>query len=298
LSRIEAAGGVLWRHGADGRVEVCLVHRPKYDDWTLPKGKLTVGEHPLVGAVREALEETGCQSRPGRPLGQLRYLHEGKPKRVRYWALQLVSAGDFTPGAEIDELRWLALSEAASGLRPGFDAGILEAFAADPRPTWPVLLIRHARAGSRSDWEGPDEERPLDQQGQRQAADLVPVLAAFGVRNLVSAGVARCLQTLAPYAAAAGGLPTVHEPAFSESGFAASPAKSVRRLVALCAEGGATAVCSQGKAMPGLLEGATLRMKLDPPVNRTTPKGGFWALHVSHGPELVAMERFDPTAAS
>src|SRR5438270_14081985 len=103
---IEAAGGVLWRAAIGGPgVEVALVHRPKYDDWSLPKGKLTAGEHPLLGGLREVWEETGHHAVPGRPLGEIRYLKDGDPKRVRYWAMQAESGG-FAPGGEVDQLVW------------------------------------------------------------------------------------------------------------------------------------------------------------------------------------------------
>src|SRR5579885_3571336 len=89
---IEAAGGVLWRPALGGAgVEVALVHRPKYDDWSLPKGKLGGGEHVILAALREVWEETGFMGVVGRSLGEIRYLKEGVPKRVRYWAMRAES---------------------------------------------------------------------------------------------------------------------------------------------------------------------------------------------------------------
>ncbi|MGH8892668.1 MAG: NUDIX hydrolase, partial [Actinomycetes bacterium] len=105
MTTVEAAGGVLWRARDDGAVEVALVHRPKYDDWSLPKGKLDDAEHPLACALREIAEETGFAAVPGRPLGELRYLAFGAPKRVRYWSCRAAS-GAFVPGREVDALAW------------------------------------------------------------------------------------------------------------------------------------------------------------------------------------------------
>src|ERR687895_2748251 len=114
---IRAAGGVLWRPTSDndGQVEVAVIHRPRYDDWSLPKGKLAPGEPTLDGAVREVLEETGYRVRVGRPLGETRYLkvsgEEERLKIVRWWAME-AEAGGFSPSREVDELRWLPLGEA------------------------------------------------------------------------------------------------------------------------------------------------------------------------------------------
>ena len=94
---VKAAGGVVRR---DGRIAV--VHRPRYDDWSLPKGKLDLGEHPLLGALREIEEETGFTARPGRRLGSLRYAVPEGPKRVRYWACEAVD-GAFAANREVDE---------------------------------------------------------------------------------------------------------------------------------------------------------------------------------------------------
>src|SRR3954452_5299503 len=107
---IEAAGGVLWRYAADGSVEIALVHRPKYDDWSIPKGKLKRREHLLLGALREVAEETGVQPLLGRPLGEIRYLKDGLPKRVRYWAMSCADgAGSYAlesdENDEVDLLR-------------------------------------------------------------------------------------------------------------------------------------------------------------------------------------------------
>src|SRR5690606_11312898 len=108
---IRAAGGVLWRHapGDGGRVEVAVIHRPRYDDWSLPKGKLAAGESELEAAVREIREETGFHVRVGRPLGVTRYSKEtvsgARPKVVRWWAMQ-GEGGGFSPTREVDDLVW------------------------------------------------------------------------------------------------------------------------------------------------------------------------------------------------
>jgi len=123
-----AAGGVVWRE-KEG-LEVLLIHRPKYDDWTLPKGKLDDGEGPEEAAVRETEEETGFQVDLGDELPSTDY-HDryGRPKSVRYWIMH-IRGGEFRPNKEVDEVRWLPLDEARDELTYPRDRAVLDAFAA------------------------------------------------------------------------------------------------------------------------------------------------------------------------
>jgi 8-oxo-dGTP diphosphatase len=119
------AGGAVWRPGAGGGVEVLIVHRPKYDDWTLPKGKLEPGETHEQAAVREVEEETGLRCELGAELPSTSYTdHHGRPKAVRYWAMQ-VRDGEFAPTAEVDEVRWVPVGEAAAALTYAHDADVV-----------------------------------------------------------------------------------------------------------------------------------------------------------------------------
>jgi len=278
---IPAAGGVVWRTGDGGVLETALVHRPKYDDWSLPKGKLDPGEHPLVTAVREVDEETGLQVRVGRRSVQTRYAHRHGPKRVDYWVMQAVG-GEFAPNDEVDELRWLPVPDAVALVTHDHDRAVLEDLARTDVPRMPrVLLVRHASAGDRSDWAGRDEERPLDRRGQSQAATLTAVLAAFGPVRLLSAPPVRCRQTLAPLGAALG-MPVGAVPELGEAGFDADPAAGVAFVERLLAEddpGGVIVVCSQGGAIPAVLLALGVRWHgaagaLRPPA----AKGSVWAL--------------------
>jgi 8-oxo-dGTP pyrophosphatase MutT (NUDIX family) len=123
---IEAAGGVLWRERGDQR-DFAVIHRPKYDDWTLPKGKLDPGETHKQAAVREVAEETGYTGELGPDLGETWYQHNARPKRVRYWGMRAVG-GRFEANKEVDELRWLALDAARDLLSYRRDREILDRF--------------------------------------------------------------------------------------------------------------------------------------------------------------------------
>ncbi|MGW1912925.1 NUDIX hydrolase [Streptomyces sp. NPDC002076] len=124
---VRAAGCVLWRRSpVSGDLEICLVHRPKYDDWSHPKGKLKRGEDALAGALREVAEETGYTAVPGAELPTLRYLANGRPKQVRYWAAEAVS-GHFAPNAEVDRILWLSPAAARSRLTQPRDCELIDA---------------------------------------------------------------------------------------------------------------------------------------------------------------------------
>ena len=128
---VQAAGGVVWRRGAAGGVEVAVVHRPRYDDWSLPKGKLDAGENFEQAALREVAEETGLRCRLGRELGETRYRdNKDRPKVVRYWAME-VSEGEFEPNDEVDDLRWVDLDEAKRMLSYDFDRELVGRVAAE-----------------------------------------------------------------------------------------------------------------------------------------------------------------------
>ena len=129
---IEAAGGVVWKVTPKGSLRVLLVHRPRYDDWYLPKGKLDPGETHLQAALREVEEETGLRCRTGEELPEVHYTdRKGRPKRVRYWSMEPVG-GEFEPNDEVDEVRWLPVDEAGGRLSYAHDRKVLAAL---PEPS-------------------------------------------------------------------------------------------------------------------------------------------------------------------
>lgn len=130
-----AAGCVLWRRSpVDGELEICLVHRPRYGDWSHPKGKLKHGEDPLAGAMREVEEETGFGCVPGPRLPTVRYLANGRSKEVSYWAAE-ATEGHFTPNDEVDRIRWLSPAEASERLTQPRDQVLVDEL---------LAVLRHA----------------------------------------------------------------------------------------------------------------------------------------------------------
>lgn len=296
---IRAAGGVLWREAAatgadDPVVEVAIIHRPRYDDWSLPKGKLATGEREVDGAIREVLEETGYHVRLGRPLGETRYLKEQagvqRPKVVRWWAMEAIG-GAFTPMREVDELRWVSLAEAHGLLTRETDRDLLESFVRGPAPTRVVLLVRHASAGSRATWRGDDHERPLDECGYAQADELVRLLAHFDPTEIVSADFVRCRQTVAPLAESLG-LEIRDEPILSELVYPGREAEAVTLLRTIGGPHHASVACSQGDVIPDLLGRLAAEDAVDLP-SVSPRKGSTWAL-TFQGSRLVSCEYFAP----
>ena len=125
---VRAAGGIVWRTGASGEAEVLVVHRPKYDDWTFPKGKNEPGEDDIDCALREVEEETGFRCTLGPELTSTSYVdRKGRPNSVRYW-VRTVEGGTFSPTDEVDELRWLPVGQAEWLLSYDRDRDVLDAF--------------------------------------------------------------------------------------------------------------------------------------------------------------------------
>jgi 8-oxo-dGTP diphosphatase len=121
-----AAGGVVARRDDDGPVRVAVIHRPKYDDWTLPKGKLEPGEGWEEAALREVEEETGIRARIGEELDSVRYTdRHGRSKLARYWRMTPEEEGEFIPNREVDRVEWLTPDEARERLTHEFDRGLV-----------------------------------------------------------------------------------------------------------------------------------------------------------------------------
>ena len=312
---VAAAGTLPWRlHG--GSLEVLLVHRPAYDDWAWAKGKLDPGEEWPTCAARETWEETGLQVRLGRPLPPASYTFLDKAgelatKEVRYWAAE-VTGGDGALVNEIDEVAWLPVAEASDRLHYARDRdqlrALVRASTAGRLATWPLVLVRHAHAVSRSAWAEPDPLRPLDAAGEGRAETLVGLLGAYGITRLVTSPSVRSAATLAPYAAARG-LKLRAKPVLSEEMYAVTPDRAMRPLERLLERGQPAALCSHGPVLPSLLgrlartldteedEGGAGAAALEEAADLGMAKGEALVCHIAGTgavAQLVAVERHLP----
>lgn len=284
---IEAAGAVLWRE-ADGEEQVALVHRPAYDDWTLPKGKARRGEHPILVALREVREETGCSGVMGVPLPDQRYLKEDRPKVVHLHAMRATAASPLDPAVEVDAVRWMTLPEAIATATWERDRDSLSHFAGCHRPSSVVVLLRHASAGERKLWEGDDALRPLDDCGTEQAEVIADLLEAFAIERVVSSPAVRCVQTVAAFAARHD-LPVEPSEAVSEDAYDPDGAEAL--LDELIGARGSSVLCTHGPVLIDKVERLAARLGQPPTGAARVPKGGAWLLHTDGAGQVVALER-------
>jgi len=306
-----SAGALVWRV-RDGELQVLAVHRPRYDDWSWPKGKLEDGETLPECAIREVAEETGRQVTLGQPLPALRYpISSGKQKVVRYWAAQVSSADSRAVKArppvkpaskhEIDKMKWLTVPEARKQITFSDDLRplevLVEAHANDHLDTRAFVLVRHARAKRRKAWSGDDALRPITKAGERRAQQLVPLIAAFGVKHVSSSPAERCLATVRPYAEAAELTIKCYEE-LSEPGHADKPFKTASTLNDLLSKQVSRVIAVHRPTMPTIVEmirAATRQYTRGalPRKNPFLPAGGVMVAHVldtDSGPRVTAVE--------
>lgn len=305
---VYAAGGVIWRV-VDGKLMVLVIHRTAYADVTLPKGKVDPGETLAETAVREMFEETGIRVRLGIPVGVSRYRMPSKRQKiVHYWSAQAteeaIRASAFVPNREIAALEWIAPKKALTYLSYPVDVEILENFLRfvddGVLETFPIIVLRHTKATSRSDWDGPDTMRPLTERGTRQAAAIVGPLQAFGVRKIISSDAVRCVTTVAPLAATLG-KKIERTPLISQDAWEAGTSDT-RAVVGRRVRSGKPAVlCSHGPVLPEILSElalatGTLRGSYLGSASALEP-GAFSVVHLSAtnpGSGIVAIETHEP----
>ncbi len=284
---IQAAGAVLWR--TKGKtVEIALVHRPRYDDWSLPKGKLEANESHIACAFREVLEETGVTPIFGPELGQAIYLVPEGEKVVRYWAAQASDVPYGEPdAAEIDEVLWLTPGAAKKKLTLEDDQEIVDFFLDFGPNTIPLVLLRHAKAVRREDWDGDDGDRPLDVVGQRQAKRLLPLYLPYALKEIHTSDAMRCLETVQPIARALE-IKTITSKDISEYGYAMDKELSLIYVQQLFESSLPALICSHNPVIPKLVKkilGKKNFKKLD---EKLSP-GEAWILHHRDG-EIIAVD--------
>jgi len=287
---IVAAGAVVLRPTEAGE-EVLLVHRPRYDDWAFPKGKADRGEHSVVAAVREVQEETGVRVVLRRPLAPHHYQVAKGPKVVHYWTARAVAGdvADRPADDEVDQVVWLPVAEAEHRLTYEPDVATLHEALGSERLAAPgdaaLIVLRHGDARSRKSWSGDDRCRPLDSAGRHQAAALVPLLAAYDVRRVVSSTSTRCVETVRPLLDQTGAPGELLDVLSEEDAEPGAVAELVGTLVADLPRRGTTVVCSHRPVLPMVFDALGTA---DPRL----AKGELAVVHRSaHGPPVLERHR-------
>ena len=279
IGDVLAAGAVVIRKDA-----VLLVHRPRYGDWSFPKGKLDRGELAPVAGVREVLEETGVRIRLGTPLRPQRYPNGSRMKTVSYWHGRVVgdpSVDGYVANDEIDQVEWVPLRKAKRRLSYTFDQATLDEALETEWRTRALVVVRHAHARARKSWRKDDRLRPLLAEGKRDAAKLVPLLSAYGPTRLVTSSSVRCAQTLVPYAEASG-WPLEETDGLSQED---ATAESVLEIVEDLLHGKeCAAICTHRPVLPTVLDALeVVTEKLSP--------GELVVVHHRRG-KIAAFERY------
>lgn len=297
---IRAAGVVVFHPNTSTGRRFLAVHRPHRSDWSLPKGKVDPGETTPCAAVRECDEETGYRVSLAARLPSLSYRAGGQTKIVDYWIGRVRADEGFAPDDEVDEIRWVALDEAEDFLTYTDDATLVKVAAEAPETT-PLIILRHAKAMRRADFDGSDDaDRPLSGRGRSEAKQLADVLDAFGIQDIHSSPFKRCMSSVTRYAKATGS-EIVGEPSLCEFDHDSDPSATERRILELLLQPTATVVCTHRPVLPTVFTALAEALGLprsvvgeDPDWDARMPPGGMLILHrewTTSGPRLFAVEQ-------
>lgn len=286
---ITAAGAVVLR-GKPGARQVLVMHRQRYNDWSLPKGKSLPDEYLPVTAVREVAEETGYRIRLGAAITTTHYSIGGTPKEVSWWRADLATTKAGKRDDEADKVEWWPIEKALTTLTYPDDVDVL-CLGLRKAACLPFLIVRHTKAMPRKAWQGPDADRRLTERGRRQAKALSGLLDAFGVVKLLSSSATRCLKTFEPYALKKGMVITPVTQLSEESAAQNPPAvdKVMRRITAAALKtGNITAVCGHRPVLPRMLTTLGIRHEA------TLRPGEVLIAYLDRHANLVAVDTIAP----
>jgi 8-oxo-dGTP diphosphatase len=254
VDRIEGAGAVLWQSIEGGDVKIAIIHRPRYDDWSLPKGGVDAGESHIQAAFREVLEETGVKAIFGPEIGTVDYEVNGVTKEVRYWLAEADQFNAATPNPEeVDAIEWVSISNAIEKLSNSDDREIVRMAGEFGFGSTPLVLLRHTKALKRDLWDGDDGDRPLEHVGQIQAAKIPAIYAPYGIEKIYSSDAIRCVQTIEAMAAEYGITP-IYSSEISEFGFEKDSEKALDYALSVMLSNKPSVMCSHNPVLPKLVK--------------------------------------------
>lgn len=282
---VYAAGALCWRLRKK-KLELLLIHRERYNDWSWPKGKLDKGETLAECAVREVWEEVNLPIVLGIPLPSITYVVKSGLKKVHYWASQVDDLLPHADGKEVNMIKWVTPETAREMLSNPSDIHpldkLVEAFQQGVLATWPLLIVRHAKAKARSSWPHTESDRPLTARGKQQALNLQGLLQAWNPMKILTSGWIRCLTTVSPYAQSSKAHLKIVS-SLTEDEHNAHPDKTAWLVEKLFTKCRPVAVCTHRPVLPVVL--ATLAFHMEPLLAKTLP---MMDPHLSPGEVLVA----------
>jgi 8-oxo-dGTP pyrophosphatase MutT (NUDIX family) len=305
-----AAGALCWRE-VDGQLLIAIIHRKRYGDWSWPKGKVDPGESLPQAAVREIREETGLKVKLGVHLGTQNYmLQNGAAKEVHYWAAKVsdkaLAESTFKPDEEVERIEWKTPKEIDDLLSyeqdKEFLVKLVDLHSKGLLQTKPFILLRHAKATPRGQWPKDEAHRPLLPLGEEQAKAIVPILAAYGIKKVVTSPWARCANTVMPYVRKKG-LKLIERGQLTEFGNANGPQRTAKTVEKLLATGSAAVLCSHRPALPTILDtiskNATPAQEILIHEARALEPGQMLVVHLTKGEgskrRIVGLEIQTPT---
>ena len=287
VNEIAAAGAVVWRRNDNDEVEIALIHRVKYDDWSIPKGKVEGDESLIACAYRETMEETGFDVRFGPIIGSISYSVGDVPKTVTYWSAKfLAERGTPNPG-EVDEIRWMTIPEANQLLTRELDKKIIADFLEIDLDTKPLILLRHAKAIERQDWAGEDTDRPLSSHGERQARRLLSNLQPYAIEEMHSSSAVRCYETITPMARSMS-IDFFFTDSLSEDVFNKDRERPVKYIHRLLVNDYPVLACSHNPILPEVISSFVNKFGIEVTDIKLEPGDAWVAHHIDR--EVVSVE--------
>lgn len=287
VSEIQAAGAIVWRRNESDAIEIALVHRPKYDDWSIPKGKVEGEESLIACAYREVVEETGFAVRFGQSLGSAHYEVNGLRKTVTYWSARLLGEQGKPNPEEVDAVRWMSCEEAKEQLGSDSDRQIVETFQSIEPDTKPLILLRHAKAIERQEWAGEDTDRPLSSLGERQAKRMLTNFLPFAVEEIHSSSAVRCYESITPLARGLN-VDFFFTDSLTEEVFHKNNERPFKYVQRLLVNDFTTLVCSHNPILPSIVSAFVDKFGVEVPSTKLEPGDAWVAHHVER--EVVAID--------
>ena len=287
---IIAAGAVVWRRNESKEVEVALIHRPKYDDWSFPKGKADIGESVIACAYREVLEESNLETQFGPYIGEVEYMTIDGAKKVFFWSAKVIKDYSFTPNSEVDKLEWHSIKSANKWLSLESDKQILKKFTKLTLDSQPFILLRHAKAITRDEWQGDDDDRPLDSLGTFQADRLIPIYSVYKIDQVHTSDALRCFDTVNQFARRLE-INLEVSGKLSESTYKKDKDKAIEYCKDLLKGDKSILICSHNPILPKLLTKLTKKTEVETNEEKLLPAQS-WVIH-RLGKEIIQVDRMD-----